>query len=71
MAGSSGGDVSITAKGNVTLAGSDVVAGRDVNLTDKNVYLDTGTDSSQNHTTQDSKRRGDKRLHRARRELKC
>ena len=58
MVGSSGGDVSITAKGNVTLAGSDVVAGRDVNLTGKNVYLDTGTDSSQNHTTQDSKQSG-------------
>ena len=58
MVGSGSGDVSITAKGNVALTGSDVVAGRDVNITGKNVYLDPGADSSQNRTTQDSEQSG-------------
>jgi filamentous hemagglutinin len=58
MVGSTSGNVGISAKGNVSLTGSDVVAGRDVNITGKNVYLDAGTDSSQNRTTQDSEQSG-------------
>ena len=58
LVGSSSGNVGISAKGDVSLTGSDVISGRDVNITGKNVYLDAGTDSSQNRTTQDSEQSG-------------
>ncbi|WP_253185617.1 hemagglutinin repeat-containing protein [Burkholderia plantarii] len=52
------GDVTIDARQNITVAGADLGAGKDLTLIGKNVILDPGTDASQSSASQSSSQFG-------------
>ncbi|WP_415869056.1 hemagglutinin repeat-containing protein [Burkholderia ubonensis] len=52
------GDVTLDAKQDITVAGSDLSAGKDLTLIGKNLNLDPGTDATQSRMTQDSSQFG-------------
>ena len=54
----SGGNVTLDAKQDVTVAGSDLMAGKDLALTGKNLNLDPGTDTTQSTMSQHSSQFG-------------
>ncbi|TCW85647.1 cell surface protein [Burkholderia sp. SRS-46] len=55
---SGNGNVTLDAKQDVTVAGSDLSAGKDLTLIGKNLNLDPGTDATQSHMSQDSSQFG-------------